>query len=50
MSKKDEKLTNFQVPRDPKMAPFDAMTQAPPFNPDDYKDVGKVHNTQSLNA
>lgn len=39
MSKKDEKLTNFQVPRDPKMAPYDTLQEAPAFDPKNYPDV-----------
>lgn len=46
--KKEIKLTNFQVPRSPEGQVIDAYKNAPAFNPDNYKDVGKVHNTQSV--
>ena len=48
MSTKEVKLTNFQVPRSPEGQMRDAMAQAPAFNPDDYKNLGKVHNTQTV--
>jgi hypothetical protein len=48
--KKEIKLTNFQVPRSPEGQKFDTYKQAPEIDltSDKYRDVGKVHNTQSV--
>lgn len=37
-----KKLTNIQVPRDPKEFKYDALKKAPPINLDNYKNLGKV--------
>lgn len=46
MSKKEIRLTNWQVPRDPKSQHYDAFKQAPEIdlNSQQYKDIGKIHH------
>lgn len=41
MSKKDIKLTNWQVPRDPKEIKYDRLKRAPKINMDDYENIVK---------
>lgn len=50
MNKKDVKLTNWQVPKNPASAVFDQMKNAPPINYDNYKDVGKVEHHDSVES
>lgn len=50
MSKKEIKITNWQVPRAPEAQKYDDMKRAPAFNPDNHKDLGKIHHTDSVEA
>lgn len=50
---KDIKLTNWQVPRDPRMKGLDAMRQAAEQNPLDiknYENVGSVEHHDSVES
>lgn len=53
MSKKEIVLTNWQVPRDPKLAGLDALRAAAEQNPIDmknYENVGEVEHHDSVES
>ena len=47
---KDIKLTNWQVPRDPRQARFDAYKNAPEIDIKNYENVGSVEHHDSVES
>lgn len=47
---KDKKLTNFQVPRDPRMKKYDDMKNAPAIDMNKYQNMGGVEHHDSIQS
>lgn len=47
---KDIKLTNWQVPRNPELARFDALHAAPPIDMKNYENVGSIEHHEDVDS